>query len=130
MQCCYIGKMKKIEDNIVRLLKLFERELPRYRPILNQNNFHIFYIIKKKKFSNGFDVKILFEIKNEDFWKVYAHQPRKMKRQIRTYTEHFSFSDFSILKPIEFSQTISPVPSIKERITFEYFGHISEFDFQ
>lgn len=121
--------MKKIEANIIRLLELFERELPRYRPILNQENIHTRYIIKKKKFSNDFDVKILFQIKKEEFWKLYSYRPRQMKREIRTFTELFSFSDFSILKPIEFSQTISPVPSIKERITFEYFGHISEFDF-
>lgn len=117
---------KKLESYI-RLLNLFELELKRYHSIFDNNKYRIDYVIKRERFSNDVEIKLIVTILQFQMWRSFTRDPVDLKRILGNYCSYFSVSDFTIVRPIRlYSQRNTPktllsIPPIEERVGFDLF---------
>ena len=123
---------RKSLEGYIRLLKIFERELKVYHRVFANNCYKINYIIKRERYTNDVEIRIVLTILRQSLWKYLIDEPENLKKILENYCAYFSVTDITIVRPVFFQNrhtitqtSIFIIPPIEERVSFDLFMYES-----
>jgi hypothetical protein len=121
---------RKRLESYIRLLRLFEIELKSYHQVFDNEFYKIYYIIKRERYSNDVQVKIVLTVIKQSLWMFLKDETESLKRILENYCRYFSVSDITIVRPLLFqtdgkrSKSLhNHIPPIEERVSFDLYMH-------
>jgi hypothetical protein len=112
-------EQSKRNENLIRMLSIFEHHLKGYNEYFNNDNYCLTYKVRRSFFSEIEEINVTMILKNNHHFFQSLTKSISTCESLKMYCRYFSIDKIEIVKP--YNKKIQSV-DLKSRITFEIFS--------